>query len=112
MVLSRRETFKSTTHRLKTYASRPRVACLWVRAASLQLLEGNSRLEMLALQMKEVEDELDTLGAAGKGAGGKVLKLGTGVLSTLQGMHILLEHIGDVLEAQASSSGATPLMSP
>ena len=62
--------------------------------------------------MLEVENELDTLGAAGKGAGGEVPKLATGILSTLQGMHILLEHIGPVLEAQASASGVTPLMRP
>jgi len=69
-------------------------------------------MEMLTEQMKEVENELDTLGAAGKGAGGEVLKLATGVLSTLQGMYVLLEHIGPVLEAQVSTYGVTPLMRP
>lgn len=69
-------------------------------------------MEMLADQLKEVEDDINTLGSAGKGPGGEVLKLATGVLSTLQGMHILLEHIGPVLESQASAYGVTPLMSP
>jgi len=74
--------------------------------------EGTVRMELLTVQMMEVDDELETLGAAGEDASNEVYGLATGTRETLSGMYLLLEHIGDVLHPQVSTSGETPLMSP
>lgn len=66
---------------------------------------------MLAAQLTEVEDDRkhirDTVAF-----GAEVRGLAERVVGSLTTMSTLLEHIGAIVEPQASASGNTPLMSP
>jgi len=69
-------------------------------------------MEMLALLLKEIDDDRETVWRYADAPVGEALELVGGVRAALSSMYTLLDHIGDIHRTQASTSGVTPLMSP
>ncbi len=69
-------------------------------------------MEMLAALKKEAQNDREIIWTYADAPVGEALELVGGVLSTFESMSVMLEHIGTVIEPQASTSGVTPLMSP
>jgi len=69
-------------------------------------------MEMLAGMKERLKHDRTTIWDYADAAVGEALELVGGVAATLDSLSIVLEHIGPVNDAPASTSGVTPLMSP